>query len=650
MKTDNSLTSVLGIPEQHAETGMETRPKQIGKWVASLPRANVGEMAKSVFKTLYNLNRTEISDANRFKILEIFQEPVEFLTESLKKQYLGLSFPLAPKKQQIALLAREIQSETAIGYKIIIENTLTGQNTRANTKLQASTVYHALQYTGFVLLRSYQIYVPVPSNIWKQVYRLYMHAEQNNIHNIAVDTNNQYHAEPTIENLFKQILLLSLVSPYRLPQSDIEKVDAFLEQWGSYIDLNEVINQEKQTGMFTVNMGGNDAPGYLNPNEASSSLIRTIETKNLVSAIRDDIKHYSSYVSSYGGNKNKVLSKKVLKRLYITWNGVAKRGFSRISGSMKVLVTFGLSSAHHIIYETMKTAIKEDIERKTPESKEKTSAAKKDLWPVADNHKKMDKKSLPDEYANLDMTEPVYNKKSKFNSTPSFGIAQPRTARQDVWNQQYNSNVIDYDDSISSFSTKDKGLDSIFNDAQSIQYETHMCKRVNESASGYCLSWHSASNQNSPINALVGELVGIRELNENEDPQWGVGVIRWMKHTGSKQLELGIQKIAPHAISAGTMVIKNIQTSGTYLRTLVLPEIKTINQPMSLIAPTHYSVGNILSLNIFGDKVSIKLSKLLETTGAFSHFQFVTLSEEDNIPNDQTNPNIDFDDVWSSIK
>ena len=402
--------------------------------------------------------------------------------------------------------------------------------------------------------------------------------------------------------------------------------------------------------MFTVNMGRNDAPGYLNPQDASSSLIRIIETKNLVSAIRDDIKHYSSYVSSYGGNKNRVLSKKVLKRLYITWNGVAKRGFSRVSGSIKVLVTFGLGSAHHIIYETMKTAIKEDIERKTPETNKETPPGKKDLWPVEDNHKKSEKQVLPDEYANLDMVEPVYNKKSKFNSAPSFSIAQPRSSRQDVWNQHYNSNVIDYDDSITSFSTTDKGLDSIFNDAQSIQYETHMCKRVNESASGYCLSWHSGANQSSPINALVGELVGIRELSENEDPQWGVGVIRWMKHTGSKQLELGIQKIAPHAISAGTMVVKNIKTSGTYLRTLVLPEIKSINQPMTLIAPTHYSVGNILNLNIFGDKIIIKLSKLLETTSAFSHFQFATISEEDNIFNDQTNPNVDFDDVWSSIK
>ena len=162
--TDDSL-SLLGVPEQHAQTGMETRPKQIEKWIDSLPRANVGEMAKSVFKTLYNLNRTEIPDSNRFKILELFQDPAEFLTESLKKQYLGLSFPLTPKKQQVALLAREIQSEIAIGYKIIVENSLTGQNSRINNKLLIAAVYHALQYTGYILLRSYQIYVPVPSNI-----------------------------------------------------------------------------------------------------------------------------------------------------------------------------------------------------------------------------------------------------------------------------------------------------------------------------------------------------------------------------------------------------------------------------------------------------------------------------------------------------
>lgn len=652
MTNSDSATSLLGIPDQYSDTGIETRPKAIEKWISSLPRANVGEMAKLVYKTLYNLNRTQISESNRYKILELFSEPTDFLALHLKKHYLGLAFPLAQKKQQVALLAREIESEIAVGYKIIVENSMIDSKTRLNKNLLVQSSYFAMHYMSKVLLLSYQIYVPAPTGLWKQIYRLYQLTHQHDFHQIPVDKIQQYSAEPTIENLFKQILLLSLASPYRLRQGDIEKVDVFLEHWGSYSELNENIDPEQHAGMFSADLSGDDAPGFFNPNDTGSSYLRILETRNLVAAIKDDIKHYSSYVASYGGNKNKILSKKVLKRLYLTWSGIAKRGFSRSPNNVKVLVTFGLSSTHHIIYENMKAAIEEDIKNKT-QSDSDTDIQVKNIWPPVkpggpDNKK--EEKKLPEEYANLDLVEPEYDQKSKFNSTPSFGIAQPQSSKQDVWNQFHSSNTVAYDDTLFSFSTGNSGPESYNSKATSVKYETHICKRVNESASGYCLSWQSNTNQASPINALVGELVGIRELSENEEPQWGVGVIRWMKHTASKQLELGIQKIAPHAISAGTHVVKNIKVPGTYLRTLVLPEIKMINQPMTLISPTHYSVGNILSLSIFGDKILVKLTKLQESTGAFSHFQFSTLSDEENTFGDQENPSLDFDDVWSSIK
>lgn len=644
--------SILGIPEQKSDTGVEIRPKQIEKWIDTLPRANVGETAKLVYKNLYLINRTELSEANRYKILEQFWEPTNFLSEALKKHFLGLPFPLPAKKQQVALLARETLAEMAIGYKIIVEGKLTGQSSRIDNKMLVSSSYHAMQYLGAVLLRSYQIYAPVPGNIWKQIYRLCLHAKQNNFDDTpTTQVNKDYISQPTIKNLFKQLVLLSLASPYRLGQGDIEKVNVFLEQWSSYAEFNDVTNSEAQTGMFSIDYSHNEPPGFFVPSEHQSSLIQVLDTSELVAAIRDDIKHYSSYVSTHGGNKNKILSKKVLKTLLLTWGGIAKRGFSRSKSNLKVLVTFGLSSTHHIIYETMKSAIQEDMERKIEANSDSdTESAQKDAWPP-DKKTQGKKDDTPDEYKNLDLVEPVYNKKSHFTSIPAFGISQPRSGKQDVWSQSYNTNIVDYDDTIFSLSgTSD--TDSFNASSPSIQYETHICKSVNESAGGFRLAWETTSTRKSPINALVGELVGIRELTDDEDEelQWGIGVIRWMKHSGTSQLELGIQKLAPHAISAGTFIVKKIKTPGPYLRTLVLPEIKTLNQPMTLIAPGIYSVGNTLSLSIFGDKVLIQLTKLLDSTGSFSHFQFAGISEDQIIDENDNKHGIDFDDVWSSIK
>ncbi len=654
MTQSETTTGLLGVPEQHKNKSVEIRPKEIKKWIDTLPRANVGETAKLAYKNLYQLNRTKISDSVRFKILGLFWEPIDFLAEALKKHFLGLPFPLIVKKQQVALLAREIQAEMAVGYKIVAEGKLTGSrsrlgSSRIDNKTLAATIYHAMRYLGIVLLRSYQIYVPVPDDIWKQINRLYIYAHQNGFASVAIATEEKkYITPPCIENQFKQMLLLSLASPYRLRQGDIEKVDSFLEQWSSYVTLNSIENSEQQVGMFSIDLNNDDAPGFFIPSDNPAALVRILDTSNLISKIKDNITHYGNSVSNRGDNKNKVLPKKVLKLLRMTWGGIAKRSFSRSRKKSKVLATFGLSSTHHIIYKTMKSAIEQDLERKKKSAKNNML---NEVWPpVGRGTVNSNEPKKQTTFSDLDLLEPIYERKAQFTSESVFGIAQPQSSKQDIWSPLYNVNAVEFDDTLSSYSTG-TGEFSYLNESQTVKHETHLCSSVNESPGGYRLLWQPAAHRNKLINALVGELIGIREYRDNDTLQWGVGVIRWMKHSGKKeQLELGVQKLAPHAISAGIQIVKKIKAHGPFIRTLVIPEIESINQPMTLIAPNTYSVGNILTLSIFGDKMLIKLTKLVEMTGTFSHFQFSTLSQEELSDHDNDKSRLNFDDVWSLIK
>ncbi len=654
MAQSETIIGLLDIPEQQKNKNVEIRPKEINKWINTLPRANVGETAKLVYKNLYQLNRTKISDSDRLKILTLFGEPINFLAEALKKHFLGLPFPLIAKKQQIALLAREIQAEMAVGYKIVAEGKLTGRrsslgSSRINNKTLTTTIYYAMRYLGIVLLRSYQIYVPVPDDIWKQINRLYIHAYQNGFANVAIANNeNKYITQPSIENLFKQMLLLSLASPYRLRQGDIEKVDSFLQQWSPYAALCSIEDSEQQVGMFSINLSNDDAPGFFIPSDNPTALVRILDTSNLISAIKDGITHYSRYVSSHGGNKNNVLSKKVLKLLQMTWGGIAKRSFSRSRKKSKVLVTFGLSSIHHLIYQTMKSAIEQNQELKKKSVNKNTP---NEVWPPKDRGAaNFNEPKKQNAFSDLDLLEPVYEKKAQFTSRSVFAVAQPHSSKQDIWSPLYNVSAVDFDDTLSSYSTG-MGEFNFVNEPQTVKHETHLCESVNESPGGYRLLWRPASHRNKLINALVGELIGIREYRDDAPPQRGIGVIRWMKHNSiNKQLELGVQKLAPHAISAGIQIVKKIKTQGSFIRTLLLPEIESMNQPMTLITPSTYSVGNILTMSIFGDKILIKLTKLVEMTGTFSHFQFSTLSQEELTDHDNDQSGLNFDDVWSLIK
>jgi len=652
---NETTIGLLGIPEQQKNNSIELRPKEIQKWIDALPRADVGETAKLVYKNLYQLNRTKMSDADRYKIMAHYWEPIEFLAESLKNHFLGLPFPLIVKKQQVALLAREIQAEMAVAYKIVAEGNLTGRrlslipSSRIDNKTLKTTIYYAMQYLGSVLLKSYQIYVPIPDDIWKQINRLYIHACQNGFANDALaSVKNKYITKPSIENLYKKILLLSLANPYRLSQGDIEKVNSFLEQWSSYTVLNTIDDSEKQVGMFSIDLSSDDAPGFFIPSENPNALIRLLETDKLITTIKDDIKHYSSYISSHGGNKNKVISKKVLKLLQRTWDGIAKRNSSRSRKKSKILATFGLSGTHHTIYHTMKVPLEQDQQQKQETA---TSTTPNDVWPPKG---KASSRTIESEkvisFSELNLVEPLYEKKAQLRHAPVFGIALHQSSKKDIWTPRYNSHSVDYDNLLSSYSTR-FGEFSFINESMTETHEKHLCGSLNESPGGYRILWQPSANKNKNINALVGELIGIREYRDDKTQQWGVGVIRWMKHTGTKkQLELGVQKLAPHAISASVQIVKKIKTQGPFVRALILPEIKSINQSMTLIAPNTYSVGNTLKLSIFNDKIFIKLTRLVEMTGAFSHFQFSTLSQKELTEHDDEKSNLNFDLVWSSIK
>ena len=141
---ENKLSvGILRIPEQQDAglSGFDSRPSHIEQWINGLPRADIGEMARLVFNGLHELNRVKVADANRYQIAEMFREPVYYLARALKKHYIGLPFPLARKKQRVALLARELQAEMAISYKIIIESKLASLGTRLDNKILSASVH-----------------------------------------------------------------------------------------------------------------------------------------------------------------------------------------------------------------------------------------------------------------------------------------------------------------------------------------------------------------------------------------------------------------------------------------------------------------------------------------------------------------------------
>jgi len=617
---NNMFEGLLNIPEQSKPVSgsFDPRPKQVEAWVASLPMANIGESARHIYTALCEMNRLSISEYDRYKSMELLRGPIYQITEVLKTHYVSQNLPLSPKNQKIAELAIQLNSEMAIGYKAIIQGKLSKTFSRLNNKTLGICLHRAIRYLSNVLLCSYQIYIQHPENIWLQVHRLYLYAENHQLHvalirdQVAPDDG----LDSSISDIYKQILLLALAGPYRLRQHVTEAVYNALEVWGENAHIHPYGEILDDNYVFNINMNSDAAPGYFRDDGSVNPIFcRTVDTSELVQTMSN------SMLS--GGNSATKIPPDVQKRLIVTWSGKSHRTFPRTSKSNEIAITLGLSATHHYIDEVIRPLVKNPAA---------TCPSATDALQVGNPV------SITEDDGDF-----VLDERAHYTSTPVFGISNLDDHTPDIWDPDFTYRVNNpaHTLEISGNETQDK---------TSLYAHTPLpCKGVNESAGGYCLLGYLVYGKDSQ-KVQVGELVGIRDNIASNSTQLGIGIIRRIKNW-KNGLELGIQKLAPCADAIALSTIGKDDSAGKYQRSLVLPLLSGIDQPATLITHAWHQTDDQLIANVHGRRTLIKLTKQLESTGVFSQFEFTVLEdaqEKTKLPNNSKTDD-EFDAVWTLI-
>jgi hypothetical protein len=101
-----------------------------------------------------------------------------------------------------------------------------------------------------------------------------------------------------------------------------------------------------------------------------------------------------------------------------------------------------------------------------------------------------------------------------------------------------------------------------------------------------------------------------------------------MKFTPQHGLELGIQLLSPGATAVWAYICEDDVNPGNKLQGILLPEIKAIKQPASLLLPSlPFRSGCISTLENRGKKEAIILTRQLENTGAFAQYNYSAAEE-----------------------
>jgi len=594
-------------------------PKETEAWFEALPMANVGETARQVFSTLVEFNRIEIPDLLRAKTVEKFRPPVEYITNNLQKYYVEVGLPFSTKGWKTASLARELQKELAISYKLIVEHMISGDSTNFDRRLLVIALHRALYYLGQCLLQNSLVYTPWPEGIWREINSIYAYASQNNIHQVQVkpDDGKATRTSTSIEDLFKSLMLFASATPHRLRQSHARLLFSLLHDWSQSTTILTKDDGGTSLGRFNVDLWTDSAPMHNSlRTPMPGKRMAILDVRELLKRLRSEFEQ-APWDNRKGLQSGKpIVTRPLLRLLIMAWSRPPDRRFVRTKLNFDLNVVAGLHAVHANQqaedappYETTPAALFE-----LQEADPRTAKA----------HSKI--KWTPGSLENVSLAplDSEFVSDSLFNDSyllTNHGLGP--TSR----------------------------LTEFIEEPKAVEKETdpgrHSVTTINESAGGYCIRWQGEGIPR----VKIGELIGVESPSDRRT--YGLGVIRWMKQLGDQKLDLGLEIISTRCESADVREAGSTspRTRSPSYKCLVINDTDpSSNATASLVMSAMNLQTGVDLLMSIGDKEQlIRLTKLVEFSSAFAryHFEFVKTEEDEQA--DETRPGDDFDDLWSSL-
>lgn len=329
---------------------------ELPAWVETLPLADVNETYHRVLKVLLKINDGGLSYQEHFQALESLRSPVQYLSDALRYQLMGSCLPLTIKTRGIATQLFKLHSEMTGGYQHISEELFDLDAMHQDFTTLATSLHRSLHYLSQGLLTDYQIYESNSGDYWRRIHQIYEAAERKGLQSSSIkDPYRRDRQETTVEEQYKQILLLALANPYRHSQPDLAWIYTQLHHWAPLCQLRPADHLDASRHACLVDLANDAPPSYDAYNAIHSpTTCRQFETSALVDALLNSLSRragQSTTQEDAAAPRQMTANRTSLLHALVTaWSLAAKRRFSRMrSGATGISVRLGLSAIHQFI-------------------------------------------------------------------------------------------------------------------------------------------------------------------------------------------------------------------------------------------------------------------------------------------------------------
>ncbi len=568
----------LSLPTKRVSAWMaETDPRYAQAWLASLPLADSAETGREIYQALYTLNRQELDAVRRFELMELYTAPVATVTSALESYFIRAALPLTPKKRQLAEFIRQLHMEMAYGYKGCLQDLEKQRRRWGKKNLRAQALVRALHYLGEVLLHSYQVYMPYPPEVWREIHAIYQYAAGHDLAEEVLDTPAPVTAKTTLNHEYIRILLLGLSNPYQLPQNECRQVQRFLHQWGAKAELKDTIEAGPSAGYFLIDPA-TDSPPVPFPRDVAfqpGQGLRLLDAVELLRSLQFFIQRLqqgdSARKLALGIECLDSVCQEILQRMMRSWGQLPRRQFSRIQRSGPAFVCAGIPALHFFASGQKPFT--------PPVAAHKEATDDRFVLPAHIEEDITREAKADEDFIALD--EPVTVGPMPLTEVRDVSVTSGEGFRVDRWQIK---------------DAAPKGL-------QLVRFGS------------------------SHTYVRVGDVVGVQQMDEIG--RWSAGVVRWMKSPEANSLEMGIELLASGVKPVAIAPVR-ATGAGDYQPALLLPAIEALRRPATLLLPRGVFApgGNLLMSDETEAIRTVRLLQRLEYTNVFELLVFADVVPE----------------------
>lgn len=596
----SSLLITLPEQTQQQHSLFEVNAKAAREWKSHLPKANLGESSRQLYKALEELTQVKAKGRDRLEVLDILSPMVHQVTKTLSQFYTNQPIVLPAKAAQIFQLSSTLNRLLATGYCQAFADLEQSSRLLKPKELMARTLYQAINEFCCILLRGYKLYRPAPEHFWKNLHSLYHTAASLKLEKIKVP--EQGYPDGSIQLLYVRALILSISRTHQIPQRYIDQVYFGLRYWcGSAELLNKGLERctllidpsQDRPPVYRELYQRAPAPGWLGLDTRKMDLSPT-SLNNMVNL----------------SGKQYHMPETILMQLCTAWHSATERAADRIACNETIRLSIGINASHYFVanHTSFKNFQFEDKEQEKGWLNIDTQPLHdKDVW---SQNKSYDTREAEDD-------------------NPSHFI--------NVRHQEQQVEEIDYSLPITDTEAEARESNYSYQQVQALDY----------SANGYRIEWPATATQT----IRTGEVIAVKA---GEYESWRLGTVRWLRSNDSNQM--GLEIFSNTAVPCSACLVQSGLSNRDYQRAFLLPSTSDgTPQRILLTSLAGFTEGRTLQIQENGFILRIRLTDLVESSSAFKLFGYQDLqgtsksSEASDTANQADNDDDQFHKLWDVL-